>query len=163
MAAEESRTETRTESRTEIRTETRTESRTESRAESRTEVYVISVAADLAGMHAQTLRNYDRLGLVTPQRTRGGGRRYSQRDVALLREIQRLSQEEGVNLAGIKSIIELNERVEELENENEALRAELRDAEARRGRPRGEIVHVPRSTAVVMWEPRKRRRRSQED
>lgn len=159
MAAEESRTETRTESRTEIRTETRTESRTESR----TEVYVISVAADLAGMHAQTLRNYDRLGLVTPQRTRGGGRRYSQRDVALLREIQRLSQEEGVNLAGIKSIIELNERVEELENENEALRAELRDAEARRGRPRGEIVHVPRSTAVVMWEPRKRRRRSQED
>lgn len=139
------------------------ESRTETRTESRTEVYVISVAADLAGMHAQTLRNYDRLGLVTPQRTRGGGRRYSQRDVALLREIQRLSQEEGVNLAGIKSIIELNERVEELENENEALRAELRDAEARRGRPRGEIVHVPRSTAVVMWEPRKRRRRSQED
>ena len=152
MAAEESRTETRTESRTEIRTETRTESRTESR----TEVYVISVAADLAGMHAQTLRNYDRLGLVTPQRTRGGGRRYSQRDVALLREIQRLSQEEGVNLAGIKSIIELNERVEELENENEALRAALRDAEARRGRPRGEIVHVPRSTAVVMWNRRRR-------
>lgn len=123
------------------------------------EVYVISVAADLAGMHAQTLRNYDRLGLVTPRRTRGGGRRYSPRDVALLREIQRLSQEEGVNLAGIKSIIELNGRVEELEAENEALRAKLRDAEAeaRRGRPRGEIVHVPRSTAVVMWEPRRRR------
>lgn len=97
----------------------------ESRTESRTEVYVISVAADLAGMHAQTLRNYDRLGLVTPQRTSGGGRRYSQRDVALLREIQRLSQEEGVNLAGIKSIIGLNERVEELENENAALRAKL--------------------------------------
>ena len=87
----------------------------EAGAESRTEVYVISVAADLAGMHAQTLRNYDRLGLVTPQRTRGGGRRYSPRDVALLREIQRLSQEEGVNLAGIKSIIELNARVEKLE------------------------------------------------
>lgn len=134
--------------------------RAEAGAESRTEVYVISVAADLAGMHAQTLRNYDRLGLVTPQRTRGGGRRYSPRDVALLREIQRLSQEEGVNLAGIKSIIELNARVEKLENENEALRAKLAEAEARRGRPRGEIVHVPRSTAVVMWEPRKRRRRS---
>lgn len=138
------------------------ESRTESRSESRTEVYVISVAADLAGMHAQTLRNYDRLGLVTPQRTSGGGRRYSQRDVALLREIQRLSQEEGVNLAGIKSIIELNERVEELENENAALRAKLSEAESRRGRPRGEIVHVPRSTAVVMWEPRNRRRRTRD-
>ena len=128
-----------------------------------TPVFVISVAAQLAGMHAQTLRSYDRLGLVSPGRSAGGGRRYSPRDIALLREVQRLSQEEGVNLAGIKSIIELNERVEELENENEALRAELRDAEARRGRPRGEIVHVPRSTAVVMWEPRKRRRRSQED
>ena len=138
------------------------ESRTESRSESRTEVYVISVAADLAGMHAQTLRNYDRLGLVTPQRTSGGGRRYSQRDVALLREIQRLSQEEGVNLAGIKSIIGLNERVEELENENAALRAKLSEAESRRGRPRGEIVHVPRSTAVVMWEPRTRRRRTRD-
>lgn len=138
------------------------ESRTESRSESRTEVYVISVAADLAGMHAQTLRNYDRLGLVTPQRTSGGGRRYSQRDVALLREIQRLSQEEGVNLAGIKSIIGLNERVEELENENAALRAKLSEAESRRGRPRGEIVHVPRSTAVVMWEPRNRRRRTRD-
>ncbi|HJG56469.1 MAG TPA: helix-turn-helix transcriptional regulator [Corynebacterium xerosis] len=134
----------------------------ESRTESRTEVYVISVAADLAGMHAQTLRNYDRLGLVTPQRTSGGGRRYSQRDVALLREIQRLSQEEGVNLAGIKSIIGLNERVEELENENAALRAKLSEAESRRGRPRGEIVHVPRSTAVVMWEPRNRRRRNRD-
>ena len=138
------------------------ESRTESRSDSRTEVYVISVAADLAGMHAQTLRNYDRLGLVTPQRTSGGGRRYSQRDVALLREIQRLSQEEGVNLAGIKSIIGLNERVEELENENAALRAKLSEAESRRGRPRGEIVHVPRSTAVVMWEPRNRRRRTRD-
>ena len=134
----------------------------ESRTESRTEVYVISVAADLAGMHAQTMRNYDRLGLVTPQRTSGGGRRYSQRDVALLREIQRLSQEEGVNLAGIKSIIGLNERVEELENENAALRAKLSEAESRRGRPRGEIVHVPRSTAVVMWEPRNRRRRTRD-
>ena len=96
--------------------------------ESLAEVYVISVAADLAGMHAQTLRNYDRLGLVTPQRTSGGGRRYTPRDVALLREIQRLSQEEGVNLAGIKSIIELNDRVERLERENARLREELRVA-----------------------------------
>ena len=65
-----------------------------------TPVFVISVAAQLAGMHAQTLRQYDRLGLVSPSRTRGGGRRYSARDVTLLREVQRLSQDEGVSLAG---------------------------------------------------------------
>ena len=75
-------------------------------------VFVISVAAQLAGMHAQTLRQYDRLGLVSPGRTAGGGRRYSARDIALLREVQRLSQDEGVNLAGIKRIIELEEQVE---------------------------------------------------
>src|SRR5256885_5512066 len=72
-------------------------------------VLVISVAARMAGMHPQTLRQYDRLGLVQPGRTAGGGRRYSARDVALLREIQRLSQEEGVNLAGIKRIIDLQQ------------------------------------------------------
>ena len=71
-----------------------------------TPVFVISVAAELAGMHAQTLRQYDRIGLVSPSRTRGGGRRYSARDVALLREVQRLSQEEGVSLAGIQRILE---------------------------------------------------------
>ena len=85
-----------------------------------TPLFVISVAAELAGMHAQTLRQYDRLGLVTPSRTRGGGRRYSARDVALLREVQRLSQEEGVSLAGIQRILEL-------ENEVSALRARLLD------------------------------------
>ena len=65
-------------------------------------------------MHAQTLRTYDRLGLVSPERTSGGGRRYSQHDVDLLREVQRLSQDEGVNLAGIKRIIELTNQVEAL-------------------------------------------------
>lgn len=125
------------------------------------EVYVISVAAELAGMHAQTLRTYDRMGLVTPRRTRGGGRRYTRDDVELLRKIQRLSQEDGVNLAGIKAIIELGEEnrnlKESLRNakaENEQLKAELRRGG---GRPRGELVHVPRSTAVVMWERRKGR------
>jgi MerR family transcriptional regulator/heat shock protein HspR len=70
-------------------------------------VYVISIAAELAGMHPQTLRQYDRLGLVSPGRARGRGRRYSRRDIAMLREVQRLSQDEGVNLAGIKRILEL--------------------------------------------------------
>lgn len=123
------------------------------------EVFVISVAAELAGMHAQTLRTYDRMGLVTPMRTRGGGRRYSRADVELLREIQHLSQEEGVNLAGIKAIIELGEENRNLKEslrkvtaENEQLKDQLHS-----GRPRGELVHVPRSTAVVMWERRKGR------
>lgn len=120
------------------------------------EVFVISVAAQLSGMHAQTLRTYDRMGLVTPQRTSGGGRRYSRQDVELLRTVQRLSQEEGVNLAGVKAIIEL-------QKENERLRAELAEVKKenaqlkRKSRSHGEIVHVPRSTAVVMWEPRRKR------
>lgn len=126
---------------------------------SNAETYVISVAAELAGMHAQTLRNYDRLGIVIPQRTPGGGRRYSARDVAVLREVQRLSQEEGVNLAGIKSILELNNEVDRLRDEIEALRQQLRRTESQQSRSRGELVHVPRSTAVVMWENRSRRRR----
>ncbi len=79
-----------------------------------TPIYVISVAAQLSGMHPQTLRQYDRLGLVSPRRAGGGGRRYSLRDVQRLREVQRLSQEEGVNLAGIKRIIELEDEVDAL-------------------------------------------------
>ena len=93
-------------------------------------VYVISVAAELAGMHAQTLRQYDRLGLVTPERTSGGGRRYSMRDIAQLRQVQELSSE-GVSLAGIRRIVELEHRVvalrariEELSEQN----AQHRDA-----------------------------------
>lgn len=127
--------------------------------EFQSEVFVISVAAELAGMHAQTLRTYDRMGLVTPTRTRGGRRRYSREDVELLRKIQYLSQEEGVNLAGIKAIIELGE---ENRNLKESLRKtqaenELLKTQVRNGRPRGELVHVPCSTAVVLWERRKGR------
>ncbi len=88
--------------------------RSDDRESART--FLISVAAELAGMHAQTLRTYDRLGLVSPQRSSGGGRRYSERDVELLREVQRLSQDEGVNLAGIKRIIELTNQVEALQS-----------------------------------------------
>lgn len=85
-------------------------------------VYVISVAADLAGMHPQTLRQYDRLGLVRPARTRGRGRRYSHRDVERLRRVQALSQE-GINLEGIGRILELESQVHQLQAENQALRA----------------------------------------
>jgi len=86
-------------------------------------LFVISVAAQLAGMHAQTLRSYDREGLVSPGRTSGGGRRYSRRDIELLREVQKLSQDEGVNRAGIRRIIELEAQVDALK----ARMAELLD------------------------------------
>src|SRR3984885_11127678 len=87
--------------------------------------FLISVAAELAGMHAQTLRTYDRLRLVSPSRSSGGGRRYSQHDVELLREVQRLSQDEGVNLAGIKRIIELTNQVEALQSRLKEMAAEI--------------------------------------
>ncbi|GAA4485465.1 heat shock transcriptional regulator HspR [Rhodococcus olei] len=118
------------------------------------QVFVISVAAELAGMHAQTLRNYDRLGLVTPQRTSGGGRRYSPRDVALLREVQRLSQDEGVNLAGIKRIIELTNQVEALENRVTEMAAEIARLAAGFRR---DLVPVPRNNSIVVWKPRHQR------
>jgi MerR family transcriptional regulator, heat shock protein HspR len=116
--------------------------------------FLISVAAELAGMHAQTLRTYDRLGLVSPQRSSGGGRRYSQHDVDLLREVQRLSQDEGVNLAGIKRIIELTNQVEALKSRLTEMAEEL---EQLRSRQRRDIAVVPKSTAVVVWQPRHKR------
>ena len=128
-----------------------------------TPVFVISVAAELSGMHPQTLRQYDRLGLVTPGRAGGGGRRYSSRDVALLREVQRLSQEEGVNLAGIKRIIDLENQVEalrsrlaELQDELERAQQALADAHATAvAGLRRDLVPV-RDAALVVWKPQKR-------
>jgi MerR family transcriptional regulator, heat shock protein HspR len=117
--------------------------------------FLISVAAELAGMHAQTLRTYDRLGLVSPQRSSGGGRRYSQHDVDLLREVQRLSQDEGVNLAGIKRIIELTNQVAALQARLAELAAELEDLRASQRR---DVAVVPKTTAVVVWQPRNKHR-----
>src|SRR5436309_13226445 len=95
-------------------------------------VFVISIAATLAGMHPQTLRQYARLGLVSPGRTSGRGRRYSTRDIEMLRQVQRLSQDEGINLAGVKRILELESHVDalrarlaEMQAELEAMRAEM--------------------------------------
>ena len=113
--------------------------------------FLISVAAELAGMHAQTLRTYDRLGLVRPRRSTGGGRRYSRRDVELLREVQRLSQAEGVNLAGIKRIIELTTQVEALQARLQEMAEEIEEL---RGNQRRDIAVVPKSTALVVWQPR---------
>jgi len=119
-----------------------------------TRTFLISVAAELAGMHAQTLRTYDRLGLVSPRRTTGGGRRYSEHDVDLLREVQRLSQDEGVNLAGIKRIIELTNHVEALQARVRELTDELAQTRASQRR---DVAVVPKSTALVVWQPRRGR------
>ena len=87
-------------------------------------VYVISVAAELSGMHPQTLRQYDRMGLVSPGRASGRGRRYSLRDIASLRNIQRLVSD-GINLAGIKRIMELESAVANMAIEVAKLRTEV--------------------------------------
>ncbi|RKS79548.1 MerR family transcriptional regulator/heat shock protein HspR [Actinomadura pelletieri DSM 43383] len=140
-----------------------------------TPVYVISVAAQLSGLHPQTLRTYDRMGLVSPGRTAGRGRRYSMRDIVMLREIQRLSQEEGINLSGIKHILELqrdNVRLrEELAKAHAALDALANELESTRSvaarlaqqRRRGEMGGTPgadlvpiRHTSVVVWHERNR-------
>jgi MerR family transcriptional regulator/heat shock protein HspR len=126
-------------------------------------VLIISVAARLAGMHPQTLRQYDRLGLVQPGRAAGGGRRYSTRDVVMLREIQRLSQEDGVNLAGIKRIIELEQLVVELQQRVMDLESDLIDAHRRlaqleaiaSGYRRDLVPARDTSTALVVWRPRR--------
>jgi len=137
-----------------------------------TPVFVISVAAQLAGMHAQTLRQYDRLGLVSPSRTRGGGRRYSARDVTMLREVQRLSQDEGVSLAGIHRILDLENQVQALRARLTEMRAEVDALKSALGAGSrvfaagraGEVVavragHRPTrsinpSRALVVWRPR---------
>ena len=87
-------------------------------------LYVISVAAELSGLHPQTLRQYDRIGLVSPSRAQGRGRRYSLRDIALLRNVSRMVGE-GVNLAGIKRIIELESAMSHMAIEVAKLRIEV--------------------------------------
>jgi MerR family transcriptional regulator/heat shock protein HspR len=92
-------------------------------------VYIISVAAELAGVHPQTLRIYERKGLVAPKRTSGNTRRYSDRDIQLLRQIQDLTQEGGINLAGVKMIIELQAKLDALRAKTDELQEALRSRE----------------------------------
>jgi MerR family transcriptional regulator/heat shock protein HspR len=119
-------------------------------------VYIISVAAELAGVHPQTLRIYERKGLVRPKRTSGNTRRYSERDIERLRAIQDLTQEQGINLAGVKMIIELQAelealrlRAEELETQ---LRASRRAAQRIRSSERGGQIVPLRSVFLPPWE-----------
>ena len=117
-------------------------------------VYVISVAAELAGVHPQTLRIYERKGLVDPARTAGGSRRYSENDISLLRRIQELTNE-GLNLAGVQRVLELEEENRRLQERVEALKAEGREAVADTHRQyRRELVPVRQ--AVVLYQGRRR-------
>ncbi len=117
-------------------------------------VYIISVAAELAGVHPQTLRIYERKGLLRPARTAGNTRRYSERDIQRLRTIQRLTQR-GVNLAGVKMVIELQaelERVRRRMEETERARRRLREeTERMRRRYRGDLVPLS-SIRRLPWE-----------
>src|SRR5688500_14765347 len=115
-------------------------------------VYVISVAAELAGVHPQTLRIYERKGLVDPARTAGGSRRYSDADIALLRRIQELTTD-GLNLAGVQKVMELEAEVDMLRSQLEELRAEATKAveDAHRQHKR-ELVPVKQ--AVVLYRGR---------
>ncbi len=93
-------------------------------------VFTVTVAASLADMHAQTLRGYDRLGLVVPRRTRGRGRRYSLRDIAKLRHVQQLSQNEGINLEGIRRILVLESEIDGLRDQLDRLSEMVRRLQA---------------------------------
>ncbi|KJL33600.1 heat shock protein transcriptional repressor HspR [Microbacterium azadirachtae] len=130
-----------------------------------TPIFAIAVAAELAGMHPQTLRQYDRIGLVVPGRTRGGSRRYSQRDIAQLREVAQLSSE-GMSLPAIAKLLDLEDEVRTLRRRVVELEHDLREERASRPGVRvfaagatGSIMAVPsgrrirRSTEIVLWRP----------
>jgi MerR family transcriptional regulator/heat shock protein HspR len=94
-------------------------------------VYIISVAAELAGVHPQTLRIYERKGLLRPARTPGNTRRYSERDIARLQMIQKLTQEHGLNLAGVKMIVEMEDQLERMRRRMDSLDRDFRTARDR--------------------------------
>jgi MerR family transcriptional regulator/heat shock protein HspR len=119
-------------------------------------VFMISVAAELAEMHPQTLRMYEARGLIEPQRSPKGTRLYSQEDVDRLRRIQEMTNDAGLNLAGVERVLELEEELERAQRKVEALdrratqlQAEIRELEALRDRVRADIVHVPKAGALV--------------
>ncbi|MGH9119154.1 MAG: heat shock protein transcriptional repressor HspR [Acidimicrobiales bacterium] len=122
-----------------------------------TAVYVISVAAELAGVHPQTLRIYERKGLLEPARTGGGSRRYSDADIAQLRRIQQLTRE-GLNLAGVKRVLELEGELARLKDQlTEVKRAADEKLAGVRKEYRPELV--PLRQSIVLWEGKRRRPR----
>lgn len=115
-------------------------------------VFVISVAAELSGLHPQTLRSYDRLGLVAAGRTGGGGRRYSLRDIELLRQVARLTAE-GLGLEGVRRVIELEQQVDVLQRKVAELNAELVAAHGALGTVQNLPVRV-RDAQIMLWRKR---------
>lgn len=119
-------------------------------------VFVISVAAELSGLHPQTLRTYDRLGLVSPGRTPTGGRRYSLRDVEMLRDVARLTAE-GLGLEGVKRVLELEHQVLTLQDQVAELQDELTAAQAAlEVTPNLPVPAVEPGQQVVVWRRRRR-------
>ncbi len=115
-------------------------------------VYIISVAAELAGVHPQTLRTYERKGLIKPKRTAGGTRRYSVRDVERVRLIQELTQGEGVNLAGVLRILALQDEIEDLSGELERARARIEEVRAEAREALREAV-ARTGSDIVLYRP----------
>jgi MerR family transcriptional regulator, heat shock protein HspR len=115
-------------------------------------VYIISVAAELSGMHPQTLRIYERKGLLRPARTAGNTRRYSERDIDRLRKIQELTQL-GVNLAGVKKIMEMQAKLERVRNEMDQMTQELEQTRRRlEGEVRSGSEIIPLRSTRLPWE-----------
>ncbi len=112
-------------------------------------VFVISVAAELSGLHPQTLRSYDRLGIVAAGRTGGGGRRYSLRDIEQLRQVARLTAE-GLGLEGVKRVIQLETQVDALQQRVAELQAELAAARQALGTVQNLPVRVA-DTQIMLW------------
>lgn len=118
-----------------------------------TPVYVISVAAELTGLHPQTLRTYDRLGLVSPDRAGGGGRRYTMRDIELLRQVARLTAE-GLGLEGVRRVLELENELAALREEVAALREQLAAANAAMATTPNLPVRASTSHQIAVWRRR---------
>ena len=120
-------------------------------------IYVISVFAELAGVHPQTLRNYERTGLLNPQRTTGGSRRFSDEDLRVLRRIQELTND-GVNLEGVKRILRLERELDEARREAAALRDAVQSSvEATHRQYRRDLVPVQNTIALFVAAQRQRR------
>ena len=116
-------------------------------------VYVISVAAEISGVHPQTLRMYERRGLLAPRRTSGNSRRYSERDIARVQVILELTRHEGISLAGVRMFLELREQLEQMHRRTEALERQLLD----RLREGGSDIVPLRSLITFAWEQESKR------
>lgn len=115
-------------------------------------LFIISVAAELTGVHPQTLRTYERKGLIHPTRSAGGTRRYSQADVDRVRLIQTLTQDEGINLAGVLRILELQDRIDDLQAELANAKHAVQEARREAARANREASRHT-STEIVVWNP----------